>query len=156
MNILFVCTGNISRSFLAEALLKDEVSIMKIPDIEVSSAGTAGLTGRPADPEMIKYLKGKGIDAEEHTAKEIDEDHVRWADLILVMEDDHAEYITGRWPQVEDKIEKLGKYISPDQSEDDIIDPFGRAAFHYRLAQSQITLAIGNLVQRLVSGNVKN
>jgi protein-tyrosine phosphatase len=112
MNILFVCTGNISRSFLAEMLLKNELSTKKISDIEVSSAGTAGLTGYPADPEMVKYLKEKGIDAEEHTAKEIEEDHIKWADLILVMEDAHIEYILGRWPHVEGKIKKLGKYIS--------------------------------------------
>lgn len=152
MNILFVCTGNISRSFFAETLLRNEVTIRKITDIEVLSAGTAGLTGRPGDPEMIKYLKEKDIDAGEYTAKEICEDHVKWADLILVMEDTHAEFIMAKWPLVMGKIEKLGKYISPDQTEDDIIDPYGRTAFHYRLAQSQITLAVGNLIQRLISG----
>jgi protein-tyrosine phosphatase len=156
MNILFVCTGNISRSFLAETLLKNEVSIKRVPDIYVSSAGTIGLTGLSSDPEMVKYLKERGIDAKNHTAKEIGEDHIKWADLILVMEDVHVEYITSKWPQAKGKIEKLGKYISPDQTEDDIIDPYGKTAFYYRLAQSQITLAVGNLIQRLVSASVKN
>ncbi len=156
MNILFVCTGNISRSYLAEKLLKHEISAGNISGIEVSSAGTLGLTGRSADPEMIRYIRDNGIEPEEHSAKEIDEEHVEWADLILVMEGIHSSYITGRWPQFKNKIEKLGRYISFDKSEDDIIDPYGKSSYHYRVAQSQIALAVRNLIKKLVQDSVKN
>jgi protein-tyrosine phosphatase len=154
MNILFVCTGNISRSYLAKELLNYQIRLKKISDINVSSAGTAGLTGSPADPKMVEYLRLKGIQTDYHRAEEICEDHIRWAHLILVMEDRHLSIIRERWPETGPMLEKLGRYISNDQTEDDIADPYARSSYHYRLAQSQISAAVDNLVQKLVSEGV--
>lgn len=157
MNILFVCTGNISRSFLAESLLKNEIKLKGIAGISVSSAGTAGLSGWPADPRMISYLREQGIEPDEHSARELAEEHVQWADLILVMEDAHVDFITQRWPQVKGRVHKLGKYFSSSENKgEDIIDPYGKTTFHYRVSQSQITLASGNLFKKLASGNVED
>ena len=39
MNFLFVCTGNVSRSFLADMLFKHEIEMHKIDNIYSSSAG---------------------------------------------------------------------------------------------------------------------
>jgi protein-tyrosine-phosphatase len=36
-------------------------------------------------------------------------------------------------------------------AEDEIIDPFGKSKYHYRLAEAQITVAIENLVEKLIS-----
>jgi protein-tyrosine-phosphatase len=151
MNILFVCTGNVSRSFLAEMLLKNEVKQHHLKNIEVSSAGVSAYPGIPADPEMVNYLSKIGVPYENHEARAITKDDVDQADLILVMEKAHFEIIKSEWPQIEHKMELLGKYIAPDQAEDDVIDPYGRSAYYYRLAQSQITLAIRSLMKRLLS-----
>jgi protein-tyrosine phosphatase len=45
--ILFVCTGNICRSPLAEALMRREVGQRGLDDFDVSSAGTGGMARRP-------------------------------------------------------------------------------------------------------------
>lgn len=149
MNILFVCTGNISRSFLAEMLLKNEINKNHIADIKVSSAGTGAFPGTPGDKEMINFLVEKKVPAEDHRAKMITGDDVEWADRILVMEKYHREFIKESWPDAEDKIEMLGKYIALDQSEDDIVDPYGRTPYYYRVAQSQILIAITNLFKTI-------
>ena len=39
MNILFVCSGNISRSFLAQRLLENELASMAVEGVTVASAG---------------------------------------------------------------------------------------------------------------------
>jgi len=56
-NILFVCTGNICRSPVAEYLLRHEMSRLHISNIAVGSAGLLDLGGRPADPVMISIGK---------------------------------------------------------------------------------------------------
>jgi protein-tyrosine-phosphatase len=73
-----------------------------------------------------------------------------WADRILVMEKNHASAIKMAWPETSRKIELLSKYIYGDWTEDDIIDPYGQPDYHYRLAQSQIGLAVKNLATWIV------
>jgi len=151
MNILFVCTGNVSRSFLAEMLLKNEIAPLRIDSIAVSSAGLFAYPGSPPDPQMVDFLTQMEIPMTEHEAKQITKQDVDWADLIMVMEKDHTDTINKLWPDAKDKVELLGNFIAEGQNPDDIIDPFGKTPYHYRLAQSQISLAIKNLVKTLSS-----
>jgi len=46
-------------------------------------------------------------------------------------------------------VQLLGKYVAGGW-EDEILDPFGKSPYHYRLAQSQITLAVQSLGKWLV------
>jgi len=151
MNILFVCSGNISRSYLAEILLKNEIEALKEDRISVASAGLYAYPGNPPDRKMVEYLSKMGITAKKHEAKQITRQDVDWADLILVMEEGHETVLKEMWPDMGDKVKRLGRFISEDQKADDIVDPFGRSPYHYRLARSQITLAVKNLVQSIMS-----
>jgi protein arginine phosphatase len=153
MNILFVCTGNISRSFLAKAILLNEVKINSIKDVEVSSAGTGAYPGTPADPEMVDFLIEKEISVPEHASKLISDEEINWADIILVMEKSHYNRIVKTWPASIGKVDMLGRYVTPDQPDDEIIDPYARSPYHYRLVQAQIGLAISNLLKAI--GNKK-
>ncbi|MBW1766802.1 MAG: hypothetical protein JRJ65_07085 [Deltaproteobacteria bacterium] len=151
MNILFVCSGNVSRSFLAEMLLKNEAELHDLDNISVSSAGLLAYPGSPPDPKMVDYLSKTGIPTKQHKSRQITKEDMDWADLILVMEKDHVRMIEKSWPEINSKVELLGNLISESPSADDIIDPFGESLYHYRLAQSQITLAIRSLVKRVLS-----
>lgn len=150
MNILFLCTGNISRSYLAEMLFRHEVEKSRSPGISVSSAGILGNDGMPADPVMVEYLRGFNIPVKEHSARTVTGKDIEWADRIYVMENRHREYIREYWPWADSRVERLGKYIAPDHAEDDIIDPYGRPDYYYRVAQSQITSAVKALFEKLV------
>ena len=66
------------------------------------------------------------------------------------MEKDHKTTIEGTWPQAEGKVELLGKFIAGGPDPDDIVDPFRKSPYHYRLAQSQITLSIEYLVKQVL------
>ena len=154
MNILFVCSANISRSFLAETLLKNEIETLKENSVSVASAGLHAYPGSPPDPKMIEYLSKMGMTPKNHEAKQITKQDVDWAHLILVMEKDHKNMLEELWPGIGHKVKRLGRFISEDQKADDIIDPFGRSPYHYRLAQSQITLAIKNLVKSIKSDQI--
>ena len=150
MNILFVCSANVSRSFLAENLLKQELEKENIKDISVASAGLNTFDLNEPDRKMVAHLSKIGIPPGEHRPKQISKQDVDWANIILVMETDHAKKIMDLWPEAKPKLQVFGRFVSAGPSIDDIIDPFGRSPYHYRLAQSQISLAIKNLVNKLL------
>lgn len=151
MNILFVCSGNVSRSFLAQKLLEKEIEAYNLYNISVSSAGIWAYPGNPPDPKIVEYLLQKGIRVEKHSARRISQVDVDWADHILVMEKEHEEVLKEKWPEAKGKVELLSKFATGDLAEDEIVDPFGRSAYYYRLAEAQITMAIESLVKRLSS-----
>jgi protein-tyrosine-phosphatase len=156
MNILFVCTGNVSRSYLADILLKHELSQNQLHGIHVASAGILEYSGMPADPIMVNYLNGLNIPSGDHLSRTITKEDVEWSDLIFVMENRHREFIQAHWPDEVSKVERLGKYISPDQPEDDIIDPYGKSTAHYRVVQAQIRDAIESIFKKLRTGAYLN
>lgn len=147
MNLLLVCSGNVSRSFLAEVLLRRELRYLGVDTANVASAGVYAYPGNPPDPHMLDYLAKSGIAYGTHEARELTGQIVQWADRIFVMEKGHGDAIERNWPEATSKIELLGKYISGDGANDDIPDPYGNSAYHYRLAQSQISLAVRNLAR---------
>jgi len=155
MNILFVCTGNISRSFLAEMLLKHEVRQRGLKGIHASSAGISACPGTPADTQMVEYLSEMGIAAEPHEASLLTKEDVDRADIIMVMEKKQLDVIKDRWPDAGDKLELLGSYIAAGPIVDDISDPYGASPYHYRLAQARITQAIEALIKRLLPDTKK-
>ena len=142
MNILFVCTGNVSRSFLAEMLLKQSMAGQQVPPAQVQSAGLFADPGADPDPVMVRYLEDRHIAFDQHASQAVTPDLLDWADLVLAMEKLHLDLLIDISPDSKKKIQLLGRYLPGNQQEDEIQDPFGQSAFHYRLAQSQITLAI--------------
>lgn len=148
MNILFVCSANICRSFLAEMLTRNEVDEGNVSNLSVASAGLFAQPGSPPDPQMVQYLTEIGISVSEHQSKKLEKEDVDWADHILVMEKEHAEIIGESWPEVGEKVELLGSYLTHTEMVDNIVDPYNRTSFHYRLAQSQITLALKAFLQK--------
>ena len=71
MNILFVCTANISRSFLAEKLMKYKMDQLQLKDVSVSSAGVFAIPGSPPDSRMVEYLQDMNIPFDEHESKTV-------------------------------------------------------------------------------------
>ena len=149
MKVLFICTANISRSFLAEMLFRHEIDQQNLKDIFVASAGIDAAPGYPPDPKMIEYLLNRNIKVADHVSRRVRQEDVDGADRIFVMEKKQVDEIIRHWPQAADKVELLGSYVSGDSAADDIMDPYGRSPYHYRLAQSQISLAIEKIVQDL-------
>jgi len=152
MNILFLCTGNVSRSYLAEALLKNELQCLNYADgFSVFSAGLHAFPGSPPDPNMAAFLREKGIEMKSHGARQVREEDLEWADLILVMEKSHGEIIQQTWPRETGKVKLLGAYIVGAFGEEEIADPYGRSSYHYRLAQARIALAVKSLARSLIT-----
>jgi protein-tyrosine phosphatase len=150
MKILFVCTANISRSFLAEQLLNHEIARLNLDHVSCTSAGISALPGYPPDSRMVDFLREQGKSIKEHRSKPVTKELADSVDLILVMERYHLREILARWPDAEKKTRLLGYFLTDDGVVDDIIDPYGRSHRHYKMAQDQISLAVQNLLEKVI------
>lgn len=126
--ILFVCTGNICRSPMAEAFLKHILAREGLIDYAVHSAGMWAVDGRPASPYAIQVMARRGIDISHHRAHSLTRTDVEEADLILAMASEHAEAIVTLLPQYKSKIHLLSEMAGCHY---DMPDPGGGPLYEY-------------------------
>jgi len=110
MKILMVCTGNLCRSPMAEAIVRHSLSHRDC-DIEVASAGTWAGSGSPATVEAIETLAGRGIDLSGHRSRPLEPDELRSADLIVGMTSVHRKEILAVAPEVEERLVLLNELV---------------------------------------------
>jgi protein-tyrosine phosphatase len=96
--ICFVCTGNICRSPMAEAVFKNLVRKAGLSKyVAVISAGTGDWhVGEPSDDRTVAALKAHGLDGTQHRAKQFDPDWFENLDLVVVFDRSH-ERILRAW-----------------------------------------------------------
>ena len=126
--VLFVCVGNVCRSPMAAALLRQR---LRFPGSDVQSAGVAALVGEPAEPLAIALMNERGIDLSTHRARQLTPEMASAFDLILVMEEAHQRTVERIFPAGRGRIHRLGRF-----GDFDVPDPYGRprAAFESSLA----------------------
>ena len=127
--ICVVCTGNICRSPMGEALLRERAGDRLT---EVFSAGTGALEGHPADPTAVALMAERGIDITPHRGKQATSGLMAAADLVLALDGSHLDWLHRQLPQLRGRIFRLLHW----RGEADVPDPYRqpRAAFEHALA----------------------
>ena len=110
MNILFICTGNVSRSAVAECILRTMAERAGRDDITVASCGVHNLFGQSYDPQMIAAAAKYGYRMEGHS-RHMTTDMLVQADLIFAMEHYHYVQAQKELPYAQwYKLQQITKY----------------------------------------------
>ena len=88
MDALFVCTGNICRSPMAERTCRVRAATRGV-DLGVSSAGVGALNGQPMHPHAVEVLAENGVDATGFVSRYLQPRILQSADLVLCMTREH-------------------------------------------------------------------
>lgn len=140
-NILVLCTGNICRSPMAEAVLRTRLAK---DAIRVGSAGTGALVGYPADPLAVEVAHEFGFDLSQHRGRQATTPLLTSADLVLVMTRAHADWVHGMAPPLRGRVQLLGRWRDLE-----IPDPYGQDRQAFGSVFEQIDACIADWLPRL-------
>jgi len=149
--VLFVCTANVCRSPMAEAIFNALTHDAGMAH-GARSAGIAALEGEPMTPHARAALEEAGVYADRHRARQVDKVMIEEADLVLAMTPYHAEKLRGLSAASSGKIRTLPGYVGGGRgfsAEEGIPDPYGHSMAAYRASVRQIFGYVDLLVARL-------
>lgn len=103
-NLLVVCTANIARSPLAEALLQAHVRVRGLEDeVRIASAGTRARHGYAAAQPSVAIAAGWGVDLRRHRSQPVTDELLESSDLIVTMTEVHRDALGGRGARVSER-----------------------------------------------------
>ncbi len=140
---VFVCSGNICRSALAEAVMKQCGG----------SAGSFGLDtrgGDPADPRMVAFGKKFGFDLSEHSTCRVNQCKVISGDLLIGMEPKHCIKLRKLYP--ENQVTLLGIWSNCKKVY--IHDPYSTKNLFFTKSAGDIVFATESLFKHYKTQNM--
>jgi tRNA threonylcarbamoyl adenosine modification protein (Sua5/YciO/YrdC/YwlC family) len=144
--ILFVCTGNVCRSPIAEYLLREKIKKDNLP-FSVASAGTLKDYKSGISLFSGQLLQEAGIDASNHSSQPVTERLLSESWIVLTMETSHKEELLSRYPDFGYKIFTLSEYAD---MEGNIDDPYGKELEDYQRAYAEISARVDVIFKKII------
>jgi len=132
--VLFLCTGNICRSPLAEFAAR---SLFDAEAFTFSSAGTNAVAGSAVARHMREVAVDYGLDISDHTATPLSQ--CAQPNILFGMEQHHLITASGHFPDLD--VSKIRLLDHPSA----IADPYGSGIDAYRNAASRIVSVLESL-----------
>jgi protein-tyrosine phosphatase len=148
--VICVCTANICRSPIAEALLRHALSAQPEPlkSLVVVSAGVSAWPGVPISAFSQMVLKKVGLDMSRHQSRELRPELASNAVLILCMTESHRRAIRMDFPNLKAPV-LLMRELMPDGVSKEVPDPYGSDLKTYEDTRDAIMEAIPSVVEHL-------
>jgi protein-tyrosine phosphatase len=106
---------------MAEHLLRYRLEQTAQWQGRINSAGVSALASQPADAATVSLMLNYGIDLTSHQSTLLSKNHLRWAELILVMEQCHRDIVLSMDPAARGKTFLLGHWNNTE-----VHDPYKR------------------------------
>lgn len=163
--ILFLCTGNASRSVIAGAALA-----RRRPDLAIATAGTLVLEGLPMSTRTRSALLDVGLDAADHRSRQATAAMLEASSLVIAAAPEHVAWIRREHPghvtrtatlihlvrhlstyraPLEARVEELDLDGHVPRPDEEIVDPGGGEADLYVTVARQIVTLVDDLADRL-------
>ncbi|MDR6167785.1 protein-tyrosine phosphatase [Microbacterium paludicola] len=126
--VMFVCTGNICRSPMADVVFRWFIDQSGLGDRVVSASSGTGdwHVGEPADGRTLEALERRGYDGRGHRARRFTLTDFDRSDLIVALDRSH-ERVLSNWARTTADTDKLGLLMSFDAhagGDLDVPDPY--------------------------------
>lgn len=139
LHILVVCTANICRSPVGEALLRDKLRMESLVHWTVSSAGTWAAVGDSASLFSRILMAEQGLDIGNHRSQPVTERLLQQANLVLCMETGHVKTLKSAFPTVKHKLFTLKQMVGKRGS---VRDPYGGTRQDYEEMVAEVNKLI--------------
>jgi protein-tyrosine phosphatase len=128
-SVIFICTANMCRSPMAEAIFRSKL-IGRVDEDSwwVASAGVWGMDGSQAASGSRAALSKMGLDLSRHRAQSVTRELLGQFNLILVMERGQLEAIRAEFPELSGRIHLMSEMAGRRY---DVRDPMGGSAADY-------------------------
>jgi len=143
--ILFVCTGNVCRSPMAEGLLRH--ALQGDAGVRVFSAGLGALDGQSATDAAVDVMAELSIDIAQHYSQALRVPLVEQADFIFTMTRQQQDTIQAIFPMAAEKTFLLREFENAEVIGKDIADPIGQPIEVYRRTRDQIRAALPSIIE---------
>ncbi|MGH7992315.1 MAG: ribose 5-phosphate isomerase B, partial [Limisphaerales bacterium] len=144
--VLFVCTGNVCRSPMAEGLFRRATNGRG--EFRTLSAGLGAMNDQPPTPHSVQAMRELGADISAHRSRALTAELVREADYIFGMTHSHVDTIVLLYPQAADKTFLLREFDETlEDFEKDISDPIGGSYEVYEHCRNQIEQGVAALLK---------